>query len=75
MVGEQLIEVMRQGEDNMIVWNGQQLAFPIYDPSFFVDHLAFRTVSIPARIVGDRLHPTGFADSHMTSKGFGSTKR
>jgi hypothetical protein len=59
----------------MIVWNGQQFAFPIDDPSFTVCGLTFGAMPVTAGIVAYSLCPTGFADSHMTSKGFGSTKR
>lgn len=59
----------------MIVGNGQQLAFPIDNPAFAVGRLAFGAMSVTAGIVAYRLYATGFADSDMASKGFGSTKR
>lgn len=48
MSGEQLIELMWESKDHMIVRNGQQFAFPIYDPAFTIGCLTFGAVSVAA---------------------------
>lgn len=65
---------MRQSEDHMIVWNGQQLAFPIDDPSFPVGHLALWAMAVAAGVVTDRLYPTRRAYSYMTSQDLSPTQ-
>ena len=72
--GQEFIEMMGQSKDNMIVWNGQQFAFPIDDPSFFVDHLAFGTMPVAAGVVTDRFDPTRFTNSHMPTQGKSSAQ-
>jgi len=71
---QQGIKAGRQGEDNMIVWNGQQFAFPIYDPSFTISSLTFGAVSVSTRIVRDCLYTAALTNSHMSSQSEGSAQ-
>ena len=59
----------------MVVGNGQQLAFPIDDPSFTVGRLAFGAMSVTAGIVAYRLYATRLTNSDMTSQSLSPTQR
>ncbi len=42
----------------MVVGNGKQFIFPIYDPSFTVGSLAFGTMPVTAGVVADGFFTT-----------------
>ncbi len=46
------IELVRQGEDDMEVLNGEELFPPGLDPLLFLQELALGAVPVPARVVG-----------------------
>jgi hypothetical protein len=46
------IELVRQGEDDMEVLNGEELFPPCLDPLLFPQELTLRAVPVPARVVG-----------------------
>ena len=46
------VELVRQGEDDVEVLDGEELFPPCLDPLLFLQELALRTVPVPARVVG-----------------------
>ena len=46
------IELVRQGEDDMEVLDGEELFPPCLDPLLFLQELTLRAVPVPARVVG-----------------------
>ena len=46
------IELVRQGEDDVEVLDGEELFPPCLDPLLFLQELTLRAVPVPARVVG-----------------------
>jgi hypothetical protein len=71
---QHFIELVWQSKDKVIVWHGQEFAFPVTDPPFTVGSLAFGAVAVPAGIITNRKDATGLANSNMAAQGFGPAK-
>lgn len=54
----------------MVVGNWEKFAFPLNNPSFFVDPLALGAMPVSARVVTYRLFTTTSTLGHMTAKSF-----
>jgi hypothetical protein len=62
------IEFCRNGKDNMEVWHGKKVFFPLLEPFFFFKELALRAMSVSARVIRYPHTATGVAFIHMTSQ-------
>ena len=62
-------EVFRHGNNNMVVFDRQNLGASVLEPSGLGQTLALRTVSVSARIVGDDLVRAVIALFDMTAQG------
>jgi hypothetical protein len=51
------IELMRQGEDHLKIFNRQQLGFALRRPQQLFVWLAFRAMAIATRVIGDAWLP------------------
>jgi hypothetical protein len=71
---QHFIELVWQSKDKVIVWHGQEFAFPVTDPPFTVGSLALGAVAVPAGIITNRKDATGLANSNMAAQGFGPAK-
>jgi hypothetical protein len=65
------MELIGDGEDNMVVFDRQQMLLLRGEPAELLKTLALRTVPIPARIVGDLSKPTSLTLVEVTAEGGG----
>ena len=62
------IQLIRNGENNVKVRYGKQVFFPVLDPLFLLQELAFGTVPVSAGVVRDHLCPTVLTLIHVATQ-------
>ena len=69
---EQIVEFFRNGENNMKIWNGDQIVFPVFNPRFPLGILALGTMTVSAGVIAYANMPACIAFINMTAQGSGT---
>ena len=72
---EQIVEFIRNRENDMKIGNRDQVIFPVFNPSFSLRILAFGTVTVTAGVIAYANVPASIAFIYMSAQGSSTTAK